>query len=57
VRWPLLVPAALALSVTLLSLAAGMEIENPPPADAERSRPSVDDAPRSDFERSRPAGV
>jgi hypothetical protein len=39
----------------LLAVSAGaMEIENPPPSDAERSQPSIDDAPAAAFERSRP---
>ncbi len=47
---------ALLVAVALLAApAAGMEIEQPPPADFERSQPEVDDAPPARFESSRPS--
>jgi hypothetical protein len=44
-------PGLLPLAGLLAVSAGAMEIENPPPADVERSQPSVDDAPAADFER------
>ena len=46
---------SLLLAGLLVASAGAMEIENPPPSDAERSQPSIDDAPAAAFEGSRPS--